>query len=150
MSIEPLHEPRLDDTDESVGCNPSDNDSLSRMIDARLSRRSVMAGGIGAAAAALLGRPVAAAATAATPVAIRGGRTAARPSRRGNPGFTAVDVGTDDAIVVPAGYTANVMVPWGTPLSATAAAWKPDATNTAAEQAGQVGQHHDGMHYFRS
>ena len=27
-------------------------------------------------------------------------------------------------------------------------AWRKDASNTAAEQAQQIGMHHDGMHFF--
>jgi secreted PhoX family phosphatase len=147
MSID--HETMPSDAVESIGCNPSDNDSLSRMIEARVSRRTVMAGGLGAAAAAVLGMSAVGmpAAAAPRPAVAPTSRTRST-SRRGGPGFTAIPVGTDDAIVVPAGYTASVILPWGTPLSPTAAAWKKDGTNTAAEQAGQVGMHHDGMHYF--
>ncbi len=40
-----------------------------------------------------------------------------------------------------------MLIPWGTPL-VPGIEWKPDASNTAAEQAQQVGFNHDGMHYF--
>jgi len=48
------------------------------------------------------------------------------------------------------GYTAQVLIPWGTPLLSSGPAWKNDASNTAAEQAQQIGMHHDGMHFFPS
>ncbi len=63
-------------------------------------------------------------------------------------GFASVPISTGDAIVVPAGYVANAMIPWGTPLVAGAPAWKADATNSAADQEKQVGDNHDGMHFF--
>jgi secreted PhoX family phosphatase len=49
---------------------------------------------------------------------------------------------------VPDGYTAQVLIPWGTPLSPRGPAWRKDASNSAADQAQQVGMHHDGMHFF--
>jgi secreted PhoX family phosphatase len=59
-----------------------------------------------------------------------------------------VPVSTADALVTPEGYSFQVLIPWGTPLSSTGPAWNKDASNTAAEQAEQVGMHHDGMHFF--
>jgi secreted PhoX family phosphatase len=55
-----------------------------------------------------------------------------------------------DALRVPAGYRTQVIAPWGEPvgIAGQMPAWKPDATNSAAEQALQMGMHHDGMHYF--
>ena len=38
-------------------------------------------------------------------------------------------------------------IPWGTPILGGFPAFQPGA-NTAAEQAQQIGMHHDGMHYF--
>jgi uncharacterized protein len=63
-------------------------------------------------------------------------------------GFTSITVSTSDAVVVPAGYVATTILPWGTPIRAGAPAWKADATNTAAEQEQQVGDNHDGMSLF--
>jgi secreted PhoX family phosphatase len=54
----------------------------------------------------------------------------------------------DDAIRLPEGYAYQVFAPWGTPLLAGAPAFAEDASNTAAEQALQVGFNHDGTHYF--
>jgi len=65
-------------------------------------------------------------------------------------GFKAVPPSTEDRIVVPAGYAAQPLAAWGEPVGIAGAmpAWKPDASNTAAEQAVQMGQHHDGLHYY--
>ena len=53
-------------------------------------------------------------------------------------------------MTVPEGYTVQVIAPWGDPvgMSGENAAFKDDASNSAAQQATQFGMHHDGIHYF--
>ena len=125
--------------------NPSANPELADMIEARMSRRAVLGGGLGAATigflggSSVVGRSAGAAASTAA---------AAAPSWRLRFGFDSVAPSSADALVVADGYTAQVLIPWGTPLDSGGPAWQPDASNTAAEQAQQVGAHHDGMHYF--
>jgi uncharacterized protein len=65
-------------------------------------------------------------------------------------GFKSIPIGTQDRVVVPEGYSAQAMAPWGDPigLAGNMPAFKGDATNTAAEQEAQLGMHHDGIHYF--
>jgi hypothetical protein len=65
-------------------------------------------------------------------------------------GFKPVPVGTADTVVVPEGYIAQAAFAWGEPvgLQGNMPAFKADASNTASEQAAQIGMHHDGMHYF--
>lgn len=63
-------------------------------------------------------------------------------------GFKGIAISTADTITVPEGYTAVAFAPWGTPLLAGAPAWKGDGSESAADQALQVGENHDGMHYF--
>ena len=65
-------------------------------------------------------------------------------------GFKSVPASTSDTITVPEGYSAQVIAAWGEPagLSGEEAAFKPDASNTAAEQEAQLGMHHDGMQFF--
>ena len=65
-------------------------------------------------------------------------------------GFKGVPVSTADTVVVPEGYSVQVIAPWGDPvgLSGESSAFKPDASNSAAEQEAQIGMHHDGIHYF--
>jgi uncharacterized protein len=64
--------------------------------------------------------------------------------------FQGIPAATTDAVVVPEGYSAEVIAPWGEPvgIAGNMPAFKADASNTAAEQAVQVGMHHDGIHYF--
>lgn len=125
--------------DQVGGVNPTDNPSLDGMLRARVSRRMVLGGSL-AGALALWAGPAAASERPASGDGKRG--------RRPLLGFAPVAPGSADAIVVPDGYVAEVLIPWGTPLWSDAPAWNKDASNTAAEQAMQVGNHHDGMHFF--
>src|SRR3546814_9659655 len=63
-------------------------------------------------------------------------------------GFDAIPISVDDTLKIAAGYTATVFAPWGTPLFAGDAAWKTDASDGADAQARQVGDNHDGLHFF--
>ncbi|MCK2184255.1 PhoX family protein [Halomonas getboli] len=121
--------------------NRSANEPFSSVLETHVSRRRVMQGGLGMAAMAMLGgfglSGLAGRAEAAgaekTPLslafdAIRGSRT--------------------DAVVVPEGYTAQVLIPWGTPLNGQAPGWREDLAFTPEIQANSVGMHHDGMHHF--
>lgn len=124
--------------------NWTPNPTLNEIAEARISRRAILRGGLAAGVVGFFGgtanRLLAPAAAAAAPDR--------RPSTL--LGFQAVPPSTADALVVADGYTAEVFIPWGTPLLSTGPAWKRDASNTAAEQAQQIGMHHDGMHFFPS
>lgn len=66
-------------------------------------------------------------------------------------GFKGIAIDSSpDGLRVPPGYVAQVIAPWGDPvgIAGNLPAWKPDATNTAAEQEVQIGMHHDGIHYY--
>jgi uncharacterized protein len=65
-------------------------------------------------------------------------------------GFQSVPTSRTDDIVVPAGYRAQVLAPWGEPVGVAGAmpAWRPDASNSAADQALQMGMHHDGLQFY--
>ena len=53
-------------------------------------------------------------------------------------GFQGIPVSTADTVVVPDGYTARVLIAWGDPVS-DGPGFRPDAGNTAADQAQQWG-----------
>jgi uncharacterized protein len=99
-------------------------------------RRTLLLGGLGATLSGLLASISGCASSAAA----------------GGPllGFKSVPVSTADTVVVPEGYSAQVIAAWGDPagLSGENAAFKTDASNTAAEQESQLGMHHDGIHFF--
>ena len=65
-------------------------------------------------------------------------------------GFKGIPTSTADTVVVPEGYVATVLAAWGEPVGVAGRmpAWRDDATNSAADQAGQMGMHHDGMHFY--
>ncbi len=65
-------------------------------------------------------------------------------------GFTAVPGSLRDAVVVPPEYEYHVLYRWGDPtgIGSSLPAFRPDASNTADDQALQAGMHHDGMHFF--
>ncbi len=66
-------------------------------------------------------------------------------------GFDALPPSTADSVRVPLGYVAQTLAPWGEPAGIAGApmpAWKPDASNSASEQALQMGMHHDGLNYY--
>ena len=116
--------------------NRCGNQTFQEVIEARISRRGFLGGGLATAAAfsvsgmsALL--------------------KAVLASANGRPllGFQSIPVSDADTVVVPPGYTARVLIAWGDPIS-NGPAFKQDASNTAAEQAQQWGAHNDGLVYF--
>jgi secreted PhoX family phosphatase len=137
----------MDDSDQ-IGSNPTSNPSLDDIITARIGRRGLLGGGLVAAAAGLFGGTFLAGPAGATTTAPAALGTGTGTAKRSRLGFGEVAPSTDDAIRVPEGYVAQVLAPWGTPLFYDSPAWKPDASNTAAEQAKQVGFNHDGLKFF--
>ncbi len=65
-------------------------------------------------------------------------------------GFKGIESTDQDTMVVPEGYEAVAFAPWGEPVGVPGnmPAWMPDASNSAADQAVQMGMHHDGLHYY--
>jgi secreted PhoX family phosphatase len=136
----------IEDNGDEPMSNHSSNPHFSSIIEARFSRRQVLAGGIGAAVAGLFSAAgVATAGPKLLPPAAQG-----RPPFGLNPvlGFDAIPVVRSDTATIPYGYKAQVLIPWGTPLSSSGPAYDGVAGNSGAEQEQQVGSHHDGMHYF--
>jgi secreted PhoX family phosphatase len=128
----------MHDTDD-IGSNNSGNPHLWDMIEARIERRSFLGGTLAVAAGSFFGGT----ALASTRVSANLGTVP--PPRLG---FSPIEPSTDDAIRLPEGYTYQILAPWGTPLLAGAPEFAEDASNTAADQAKQVGFNHDGTHYF--
>jgi len=141
----------IDDDDVS---NTSDNEHFRDILDACLSRRHLLTGSLATAVAVSLGGieglfkvvPVSAQETAED-AADTEERTEGRGRRRPVLGFEAIPVSSTDEVVVPKGYTAEVLIAWGDPVS-TGPAFRQDASNTADEQASQWGMHNDGVAYF--
>jgi secreted PhoX family phosphatase len=137
----------VSDDPADVSSNDSGNRPFRDVLGATVSRRSVVVGGTVAAAGFLggsfLGMVGAGSASAGTvPTATQG--AGGRPLI----GFTPVTPSQADAVVLPEGYFAEVLIPWGTPIQPGGPAWSRDASNSAADQALQVGMHHDANCYF--
>ncbi|UNM00627.1 PhoX family protein [Stutzerimonas stutzeri] len=129
---------------DELPSNHSTNPHIQDVIS--LGRRKVLAGGAAMGALAFLGASLPGLAQAAEPMS-RGIKDVPFKRRTRLP-FVPVAVTRADTITVPSGYTATTFIPWGTPITGRYPAWLEDASNTAEDQAQQVGMHHDGMHFF--
>ncbi|ADZ70987.1 PhoX family protein [Polymorphum gilvum] len=117
-------------------CNTSDNPNFYEVMDARIGRRGFMMGGLASIAAGLFGAGMSVKDALAQSTAIDSLL-----------GFKPVPVSTGDTVVVPEGYRFQVLGAWGEPIAGDMPAFRPGA-NTGAEQAMQIGMHHDGIHFF--
>ncbi|MBJ2145207.1 PhoX family phosphatase [Vibrio sp. IB15] len=133
------------ETFDSTRFNKSNNKPFEEVLEANLSRRNVLKGGLGISAMTafgafgLGGHSTANAATMQATGAQKSTATLAFESVKGS---------LTNSVVVPKGYTAQVLVPWGTPLNKQGNPWLKDGTNNAQDQANALGMHHDGMHFF--
>jgi len=109
--------------------NPSENPTFEEVLS--LSRRQLMLGGLGAMAVAILGPEDLLAQTPGASLL----------------GFSSVPLTGEDRVIVPPGYTAEVLYAWGDPIS-NGPDWDNNALDTWIEQEQQAGMHHDGMHFF--
>jgi hypothetical protein len=128
---------KIDFNDENS--NTSNNPSFDAVLQARLSRRGVLLGGVGSVGSVML---------CAAGLAASGAAAAAQPAgaASGKLGFKAVAKSLADTVIVPAGYTASVLYALGDPLTGSTAAYKNDGTDTDYEN--RAGDHHDGMEWF--
>lgn len=116
-------------------CNTSDNRNFYDVMDVNLKRRGFLMGGLATIATGLFGNALTSKAALAQSA-----------SSGAMLGFAPVPVSFDDTVVVPEGYSVQVLGAWGDPITGDMPAY--NTGNTGAEQGMQVGQHHDGMHYF--
>lgn len=139
---------KLDQLDD-FPTNLSANEHFQSVVERAFSRRGFLKSGLGLSAAAFLsGSLTACTSDDDTPAA--GAPATPAPPAGSLLGFEGIATSTADDIVVAAGYTATVFAPWGTPLfsSGPGSSWAGDASETAADQARQVGDNHDGLHFF--
>ncbi len=129
--------------------NTSHNTHLQTIVDQQLAspaRRQAIRRGFGLATLPFFGVASAGALTAC------GGDDDPAPAPAPAPApvltFTPVNISSSDEVVVPFGYTAQAILPWGDPIRAGAPAFLRDASQGWQEQEQQVGDNHDGMHFF--
>ncbi len=110
------------------------------IVDARFSRRTVLKGSVGAAVTSLF------AGGALVACSSDNNNDPLTPAPQPRLGFEPVPVSAADTVVVPTGYSVQVITPYGDPIFSGV----PDFSlnNTGEDAGGQVGSHHDGMHYF--
>jgi uncharacterized protein len=130
---------------ENIPSNLSDNEHFHDVVKrVAMSRRKVIKSGLGLSAALFLGGSLSAcgsdddAETAKPATGVAAGAIS----------FTPLATSSGDSILVPSGYEAQIIAPWGSALFHDSPAWKGDASETADDQAKQVGDNHDGMHFF--
>jgi secreted PhoX family phosphatase len=117
-------------------CNFSDNPTFDSVLGARLSRRSILKGSFGAAAATFFGTSVAEA--VATP----------DRKRKLKLNFNAVPKSLEDVVSVPANYTARVLYRLGDPLQSSVPEYQNNGQESAESFLYRAGDQHDGMIYF--
>lgn len=116
-------------------CNHSNNPVFADILHRRLQRRQMLKGSLALAVTSMFAAP-----------AISTLRTRPAAAQSTLLGFKAIPVSEADTVVVPEGYTARTLMPWGEPITGDYPAYRLD--NTGTEQGMQVGMHHDGMHFF--
>ncbi len=124
-----------DDLDNNTSGNPSLNDVLA----ARLHRRHVLKGGVGAMTMAGMGTLGTLGLSACSTLPGAG-------STEPQLGFKAVNKSLMDRVTVPEGYTATVIYATGDPIDAAVSDYKNDGSDD--NFARRAGDHHDGIHYF--
>ena len=134
------------DFDTMEDSNRSSNPNIHQVSSP--ARRSLLKLGAGATLASILPSLLGGCASASSASNVAG---SAPPVFAGQAiSFKGVPVDNTDRLQVPEGYVAVALAQWGEPIgiAGNMPAFKIDGSNTAADQAAQVGMHHDGMHYY--
>jgi secreted PhoX family phosphatase len=127
--------------DDDTDVNKSGNRPFADVLQAATSRRTVLVGGLAAAAAGFIGPSVA--------MANVGGKTVSgsrlmsfRPVPNAEGGGPTPSISRD--------YKYDVLIPWGSPIQPGGPEYTgdPNTRPTAAEQAEMIGIGHDGMWFF--
>ena len=127
--------------------NRSGNEPFAAVLEKQLSRRNVMRGGLGLAAMSMMGFGAAnALAGADAGTGVQG--TSASGKKPLRLAFESLRGAKLDSVVVPEGYTAQVLIPWGAGLTSDVPEWREDLEMTPEIQANAIGMHHDGMYHF--
>jgi len=121
--------------------NNSPNEPFSSVIEKEMSRRGLLKGGAAFAALSMFS-------TFGLSGCGSSSDNETSDEEKISLGFESIPGSKTDAVVVAAGYSAQILAPWGTPINSLANEWRDDGTNTALDQENSVGMHHDGMRFF--
>ncbi|ASP39004.1 Tat pathway signal protein [Bacterioplanes sanyensis] len=124
--------------------NRSGNTPMEKVIEVRLSRRSVLQSLMGATAVNFMG--VGLAGCGSDDDNNDGAATGSADAPRA--GFNAIPTSRADTVTLPEGYQWAPLIPWGTPITGSYPDYRSDGTNSGEEALQQIGSNHDGMHYF--
>lgn len=133
-----------DDVVTNVSSNPD--------IQSIIARRMVLKGGAGLAAVSLFGALSGCGSESnslsTVPTIGAGGASGATPSRVATLGFSAVAKSVSDAIVLPNGYYATVLLRLGDPIKAGTSFYRNDGSDPGATYDARIGDHGDAIDYF--
>jgi secreted PhoX family phosphatase len=118
----------MDEPQQRWSANPDFQEVL-------MSRRGLLQGGVALAVTGIL---------ASGSTKVRAGDAWSRDDS--SLGFSAVPSSSLDAVAVPPGYSVQVILPMGTPITGSYPEYSID--NTGAEMGMQIGSLHVGMHFF--
>ena len=136
---------------------PASNDTeanslhFADILNARLSRRQTMLGGISATTAALFGSLSLSACgggddpAPTTPPTTPPTDPVVKPTALG---FSPVAHSVADVVQLPTGYSMSVLYALGDPLVYGISSWAGDGSETGASYELRAGDHHDGMYFF--
>ena len=127
---------------EDVSTNLSHNEHFQEIVERVRGRRGFLKSGLGLSAAMFLAGPLAACGGSGSSGSVEAPGGAASLL-----GFKSIPISVEDTHVVAEGYTATPFAPWGEPLF-SGIEWNGDGSDDAAAQAKQVGDNHDGIHFF--
>ena len=137
---------------DHIPTNLSENEHFQDVVNrVAVTRRKAIKTGLGLSAAMFLGGSLSACSDDDTSTPVTSGGTTTPPAAPGTAGvisFAPIATSSGDSILVPAGYEAQIIAPWGSALFHDSPTWKGDASETGDDQARQVGDNHDGMHFF--
>lgn len=122
----------FDDFDEMINPRPEETE-FDRVMDVALSRRDLFKGVIAFGSVAAFGNT------------LMPGAAVAAPNRFA---FEAIGTSTEDALSVPPGYSAQVVVRWGDPLWSDGEEFDHTTRGTASSQAKSMGDNNDGMEVY--
>lgn len=128
-------------THDDQPTNPTANRTFAELLEARLSRREVIIGGLGAFTTLFVSPQRLAASS--------DGQAESRPPLMQFEPVAIAD-GGGPLPTVSADYEYQVLIPWGTPIKSGITPYEGDPTRrpSADEQANMIGIGHDGMHLF--
>ncbi|MGB5760130.1 MAG: PhoX family phosphatase [Acidimicrobiales bacterium] len=121
--------------------NPTSNRPFAEILESRMARRTVLSGGVAAAAATFFAAGPAGAAIASIESAHEGRK------RQPKVGFEPVPLDAGSEPTVSPDYQYSVVIPWGTRLASSDPLFSWPQTSAAAQER-QIGIGHDGMWFF--